>query len=202
MGTIILASASPRRAELLRSIGVDFQVIPSHAEELHDAARETEELCALNAELKAAEVARKFPEGIVLGADTLVTLDGALFGKPKDLAEAFEMLSRLSGKTHRVVTGVCLLQMAEPRREGFTETTWVTFRDLRPEIIREYLQRVPVLDKAGAYGIQERGELLVSGLVGSLTNVIGLPLEKLSEILPRWGIFTRSLPDKSGDLRP
>lgn len=194
MNRLILASASPRRVDLLRSIGVDFDVIPSRAEELHDAAVGAAKLCELNAFRKGEEVAANNPERIVLGADTLVTQQGALFGKPRDLAEAFEMLSQLSGKTHQVITGVALLHVAGRRREVFIDETLVTFKTLDASTIRAYLAAVPVLDKAGAYGIQDHGEMLVDHISGSLSNVIGLPVEKLSETLRRWGVLhsTRS----------
>src|SRR5688572_30410601 len=108
MNKIILASASPRRVELLRSLSVDFDVIPSAAEELHDESLAPTVLCELNAERKAADVAKSHASRVVLGADTLVTLDGKLFGKPRNLEEARTMLSSLSGQTHQVITGVCL----------------------------------------------------------------------------------------------
>jgi septum formation protein len=188
MDRLILASASPRRVDLLRSLEVEFDVIPSHAEELHDVSIEAMKLCEVNALRKAEEVARGHPERIVLGADTLVAMDGALFGKPADPGEAFAMLSQLSGNTHQVITGVALLHSATNRREVFTDETLVTFKLLDDTTIRAYLEAVPVLDKAGAYGIQDRGEMLVERVSGSLSNVIGLPLEKLSEALRRWGI--------------
>jgi septum formation protein len=186
---IILASASPRRSDLLRSLGVPFEVIGSRAEELHDASMETARLCELNAARKAEEVAQLNPNAVVLGADTLVTLNRALFGKPRDLKEAFEMLSMLSGKAHDVITGVCLIDLARERREVFHDRTEVTFKSLSRETIEHYLQFVPVLDKAGAYGIQDRGEMLVEKISGSLSNVIGLPLEKVSEALRRWELM-------------
>jgi septum formation protein len=188
MNRLILASASPRRADLLRSLEVEFDVIPSRAAELDDAAIGAVKLCELNALRKAEEVARRHPERIVLGADTLVTRDNEVFGKPADLSEAFAMLSRLSAKAHQVITGVALLHHAENRREIFTDETVVTFKQLDDATIRQYLETVPVLDKAGAYGIQERGELLVERISGSLSNVIGLPIEKVSETFLRWGI--------------
>jgi septum formation protein len=194
MDRLILASASPRRVDLLRSLEVEFDVIPSRAEELHDDTISAVKLCELNALRKAEEVARNHPGRIVLGADTLVTMDNALFGKPADSGEAFAILSRLSGKTHRVITGVALLHNAANRREVFTDETLVTFKPLDEATIRTYLEAVPVLDKAGAYGIQDHGEMLVERVSGSLSNVIGLPLEKVSETLRRWGVLhsTRS----------
>jgi len=182
---LILASASPRRSELLRSLDVEFDVLPSHTPELHDLRFTAAELCAINARRKAEEISAKHEDRVVLGADTLVTLRGALFGKPSDLTEASAMLSALSGQTHQVLTAVCLLWRAQHRLETFVDETSVTFRELTPEVIRLYLQAVPVLDKAGAYGIQERGDMLVERIEGSLTNVIGLPLEKLADALIR-----------------
>jgi septum formation protein len=198
---IILASASPRRVDLLRSLNVEFDVIPSQAEELHDAALGAAKLCEFNAARKAEEVARAHPDRIVLGADTLVTMNGALFGKPHDLNEAFNMLSELSGRTHQVITGVCLLHLAAQRREIFSDETLVTFKPLEPDTIRSYLKSVPVLDKAAGYGIQDRGEMLVEGISGSLGNVIGLPVEKVSEALARWGVISPRANDKSAGLQ-
>jgi septum formation protein len=181
---IILASVSPRRAELLRGLGLDFRVEPSSAMELHDATSPMTELCIRNAELKAREVAARFPRDVVIGADTLVGLDGTLFGKPRDLDEARKMLSRLSGKTHDVVTGVCLAEGQRVRT--FFDRTEVTFRQLTSDAIEEYLRAVPVLDKAGAYGIQARGALLVERINGSFHNVMGFPTEKFLEEFRRF----------------
>ena len=186
MSELILASASPRRVDLLRSLGVSFDVVPSAAEELHDPSFSATALCELNAERKADHVARAFPGRVVLGADTLVTLDGKLFGKPRDLAEAREMLTELGGRTHQVITGVCL---CDGRRKSlFSDVTQVRFKPLTPGIIEAYLAAVSVLDKAGAYGIQERGELLVESVSGSCSNVVGLPLERLVREFDAWRI--------------
>jgi septum formation protein len=186
MSKIILASASPRRAELLRSLGVDFEVIPSAAEELHDESLAPALLCELNAERKATEVATAHAGRIVLGADTLVVLEGRLFGKPRDLDEARKMLANLSGRIHHVITGVCLYEGT--RKSVFSEVTEVTFKRLRPEGIEAYIAAVSVLDKAGAYGVQERGELLVEKVSGSYSNVVGLPIERLAREFDVWGV--------------
>jgi len=199
--SLILASASPRRVELLRSLNVAFEVRASHAEELHDPKLSAAEICATNAVRKAASVACDHPHRIVLGADTLVTLNGELFGKPRDLDAAFEMLSKLSGQTHLVITGVSILQPASDRQEMFLEETRVTFKRLTPETIRAYLDAVPVLDKAGAYGIQERGEMLVENIAGSLSNVIGFPLEKLADALVRWNVLSSRERDRIAEFR-
>ena len=188
MNNIILASASPRRSELLRSIGVAFEVVPSQAVELHDVRLSAIELCEINSLRKAEEVGTRCPEAIVLGADTLVTLDSRIYGKPADLVEASRMLHELSGRTHEVVTGVTLLQQTNGRRSVFHDLTQVTFKKLTEEIVAEYFSTVAVLDKAGAYAIQEKGEMLVERIDGSWSNVVGLPLERLTLELGRWSV--------------
>ena len=182
----ILASASPRRSELLRQLGVEFRVVPSDAAELHHDQLTAQEVSQINAYRKARSVAKKFPDAVVLGADTLVYLDGVLFGKPATLEEAYGMLETLQGRTHQVVTAICLLNLRNRRQRLFAETTSVTFRSLDAVGIRRYLSRVNPLDKAGAYAIQEEGDLIVEGISGSYTNVVGLPLEKLREELQEW----------------
>ena len=185
---IILASASPRRSELLSGMGVQFDIIASKAEELHDETLRAAELCEINARRKAEEVAEEFPAALVIGADTLVSLGSRIFGKPRYLAEAKEMLRQLSGKTHEVVTGVCCIANKEERVSVFHDLTHVTFRDLTDDRIAEYVRIVQVLDKAGAYGIQERGELIVERIAGSFSNVMGLPVERLAQEFTTRGI--------------
>lgn len=180
---LILASASPRRSELLRQLHPSFAVIPSSAEELHDPALSITELCEINARRKAAEIADRFPNAIVLGADTLVARANHIFGKPKNLDQARQMLGELSACTHEVVTGVCLLHKTATREEIFADVTRVTFRMLTPRAIEEYLDLVNVLDKAGAYAIQEFGAMIIEKIQGSHSNVVGLPLEKLRHAL-------------------
>ncbi len=183
---VVLASASPRRQELLRELGVPFVVAPAQTAELHHEQLTAGELCLINAHRKAMAVARRFPDALVLGADTLVTLGTTLFGKPADLADAARMLGQLAGQSHHVVTGVCLLHLRRHRERLFAETTTVTFRPLNPEQIRAYLTAINPLDKAGAYAIQEHGDDLVAGIVGSYSNVVGLPLERLRAELDTW----------------
>lgn len=179
---IVLASGSPRRSELLRAAGLDFEVAVSPAEEVHDASMDPEKLCELNARLKAEAVAAIRPDAAVIGADTLVFIDGVPLGKPADLAEAQAMLRRLSGRVHRVCTGVCLCLPGGPSRtfHGLTE---VSFHPLTDEDITAYFALVNPLDKAGAYGIQEHGERIVSGISGSFDNVMGLPVDLVLEAL-------------------
>lgn len=186
MSDLILASASPRRVDLLRNMGVSFEVIPSNAAELHDESISAARVCEINAERKASQVAASHPKHTVLGADTIVTFEGRLFGKPCDRAEAQRMLSELSGRAHQVVTAVCLIR-AE-RKAVFHDVTTVEFKILSPQDISLYLDLVPVLDKAGAYGIQDRGELLVKNVAGSFSNVMGLPTERLALEFDRWKI--------------
>jgi septum formation protein len=183
---LILASISPRRAELLRQLGLEFRVIPSDASELHHGQLTAREAAQVNAYRKARVVAKRFPDALVLGADTLVHLDTRLFGKPATLVEAYEMLERLQGRTHRVTTAVCLLHLRSHRQKIFRETTAVTFRPLDAVNIRRYLNKVNPLDKAGAYAIQEEGDLIVEKISGSYTNVVGLPVERLREELAAW----------------
>jgi septum formation protein len=177
---LILASSSPRRRDLLEEAGYTFAVVPAEVEELADARLGAEELVRRNAVLKAQEVAVRHPETLVLGSDTLVALDGEPFGKPGDLEEAFAMLTRLAGRTHSVLTGVCLVHLAEDRELLFVEETRVTFRPLGPEQIRHYLGLINPLDKAGSYAAQEHGEFIIERTEGSWTNVVGLPMERLA----------------------
>lgn len=183
---LILASASPRRAELLRQLQPDFQVVPSEAEEVLDEQLSPLELCQLNAHRKARAVAKKIPDALVVGADTLVFLGGEILGKPANLAEAEQMLERLAGRTHQVVTGVSLIHLRYHRERLFAVGTDVTFRSLTQEQIRDYLARVNPLDKAGAYAIQEHGDQIVADISGSFSNVVGLPLERVAEELAAW----------------
>lgn len=183
---LILASQSPRRVELLRQIVPEFHVAPSFATELHDLSLGTRRLCELNAERKALAVAERYPDHLVLGADTLVFLEGDGLAKPADLAEARAMLRRLSGKVHEVITGVCLVRQSAARMRLLAEVTYVKFRTLTDADITEYLRRVDVLDKAGAYAVQEHGDFIVERIEGSFSNVVGLPLEAVRQTLAAW----------------
>src|SRR6266496_3364245 len=149
----ILASASPRRAELLGQVVADFQVVPSQANEVHDEQLTAWEMAQINAYRKARAVAKKFPDAVVLGADTLVYLDRQtkLFGKPASRAEAARMLDELQGRVHAVITGVCLLHLRSHRQRVFADWTDVRFHPLTTEQIKDYLALTNPLDKAGAY---------------------------------------------------
>lgn len=180
---VILASASPRRAELLRKIVRNFEVLPSHGDEFQPEHLSPAEACMLNAYHKARALAKKFPDALVLGADTEVCLGRRVFGKPKDRADAEQMLEDLEGKEHQVITGVCLIHLRRHRQRTFAETTRVTFKSLGADEIADYLDRINPLDKAGAYAIQEHGEMIVAKTEGSYSNVVGLPVERLREEL-------------------
>lgn len=183
---MILASASPRRAELLRQLDLDFQIIPGVATEVFDEHLSPLELCQLNAHRKARAIAKKHPDALVLGADTLVFLEGEIMGKPADEAEARRMLGRLQGRTHQVVTGVSLIHLRALRERIFAASTVVTFHPLTVEQINVYLSKMNPLDKAGAYAIQEHGDTIVSEISGSFSNVVGLPIEMLKEEIQGW----------------
>ena len=175
---IVLASSSPRRSELLRSAGLTFRTATADAVEIHDPALGLSGLVLANARTKALAVASAHPAAVVIGADTLVWLDGHALGKPGDLVQARRMLTRLSGRVHEVATGVHLVRL-EPRLQiEFHETTHVRFRAFDADVIEAYLERVHVLDKAGAYALQEHGETLVESVEGSRSNVVGLPMER------------------------
>ena len=182
----ILASASPRRAELLRRLGVEFTIITQPTAEAHQEDFTARELCLVNAYRKARAVAKQHPQALVLGADTLVYLGTTLYGKPADLADAHRMLRELAGHTHQVVTGVCLLQLGAHRCRLFAETTNVTFKPLTPEQIATYLAAIQPLDKAGAYAIQDQGDQIVARINGSFSNVVGLPVERVKHELAQW----------------
>jgi septum formation protein len=179
---MILASMSPRRRELLAREGVEFRVVVRDTEEVHDASLPPQELCAINAAAKAAAVAAEFPGDIVIGADTLVFIDGMPLGKPADETEAVAMLQRLQGRTHCVCTAVAVF-MPDSSRRDFVETSYVTFRQLSEADIRHYMGLVHVYDKAGAYAIQEHGELIIQSFEGDMDNVIGLPVTRLLQVL-------------------
>ena len=179
---IVLASASPRRRELLKELVPDFRVLPAKGEERADPSLSPEETVKELARRKAEEVAAliQSQECAVLGADTVVALDGKILGKPKDEADAFRMLSALSGRTHEVFTGVCLI-LPGGEKTVRAERTEVEFYPLSEEWIREYIAGGSPMDKAGAYGIQDGG--LARRITGSYSNVVGLPLELCRELL-------------------
>lgn len=180
---IILASGSPRRKELLHLIFDEFQVIPSHAEEVVPIGTPPERVPQILAEIKCQDVAAEHRQALVIGCDTVVISEGKILGKPKNKDDAFSMLKVLSGKCHRVVTG-CHIAFKD-RNTAFSQTTEVTFYPLSNQEIEKYIESGEPFDKAGAYGIQERGALFVKEISGDYFNVVGLPVARLKrELLP------------------
>ncbi len=187
---LILASASPRRADLLSQIGLMFEIYPSNIPEItlnHTSAEFVTQELALQ---KARFVAERHTEGFVIGADTLVSLKNELLGKPMNTTHAQEMLTRLSGTCHKVVTGVALIDAKLNKEKTWSETTQVYFRELCPAEIDTYIETGEATDKAGAYGIQGRGAAFVKRIEGCYFNVVGLPLASLVEQLAE---FTRDV---------
>ncbi len=186
----ILASDSPRRRDLMREAGWDFEILTAEVEELPPGALPFLDLVQANADRKCAPVAAAHPEALVIGADTLVAIDGEPLGKPVDLEDAVRMLQRLTGRTHVVATGVALRLHAREVAVTFVEQTRVTFLDLGDAQIRHYLTLIDPLDKAGAYAAQEHGDKIIARTEGSWTNVVGLPMERLERETA--GLRTRS----------
>lgn len=193
---LILASASPRRRDLLTEFGYDFIIHPAEVEEVTPEDMTVGDITLYNAKLKAEAVAKvaaeSHPTGIVLGVDTLVALDGQSLGKPRDLDEAFEMLSRLAGRVHEVHSGVWITNLADNHSRAFVEISRVKFKPLDEAAIRTYMARIEPLDKAGAYAAQdEHPEGVVECIEGSRTNVIGLPMEMVGKTLAKLNIRPR-----------
>ena len=183
---LILASASPRRSALLSQIGLTFKIHPSDIVETPHNVHTNKPVSEVTQELallKATSVTQYYDHGLIIGADTLVSLDGEPLGKPADDADALVMLSRLSGTCHEVVTGVALIDAATGQHRVWAETTDVYFRQLHADEITAYIQSGEPSDKAGAYGIQGRGAAFVRRIEGCYFNVVGLPLASLVEHL-------------------
>lgn len=186
---LILASASTRRRELLESTSLGFRVVPSEADETRHCGEAPDAYVMRVAADKARAVARRHPGAWVLAADTIVTLEGSMFGKPADAAAARHMLRRLSGHTHRVLTGFVLCDRSGSVRAQQMVTSHVTVRPLSEADISAYLATGESFDKAGAYAVQGKGCALVSRVDGSLTNVIGLPLDEVRAALRAAGLL-------------
>lgn len=183
METIILASASPRRADLLTQVGIPFEIMESGFQEpeMKSAGAAVEFALA-----KARCISHKHASRLVLGADTAVICEGSVLGKPADIEEAFQMLSLLSGREHRVITGMALLK--DRQQVTGCEETRVWFRQLEEAEIRAYIATGEPMDKAGSYGVQGKGALFVQKLEGCYFNVVGLPLSRLALVLKEFGI--------------
>ena len=175
---LVLASASPRRRDLLESAGFEVIIRAADVEEIASGLA-PRDLVIANAELKALSIASHTRGELVLGADTVVVLEGEVLGKPSDLKHASSMLGRLSGRVHEVLTGVCILRGGTEARCSFVESTRVSFRQLDEAGIADYLTDVNPLDKAGSYAAQEDNGRLIERIEGSLENVIGLPVARV-----------------------
>ena len=180
---VILASSSPRRSELLASMNIEFEIVPSHAEEIMEGSDFIPDLCETNARAKAEPIAELHPEYLVVAADTMVYLEDELFGKPTHIDEAARMLARLQGRTHQVSTGVSLIYHNDEINKVFSVITNVTFLPLGKGQIDEYLAGIDPLDKAGGYAIQQDKHKIIKRVSGSVSNVVGLPVERLKEEL-------------------
>jgi septum formation protein len=190
---LFLASTSPRRKELLAEVIPSFRVVSSDAEELTIHREGVVELVQENARIKAEAVASIHPSSWVLGADTAVALGEKVFGKPKSISEAEEMLLELSGQPHQVHTGLCLIHKQRNYLECRKDTSTVYFRKMNRDLISQYYQTVNPLDKAGGYAIQTNADLIVEKFEGSYSNVVGLPLELLKSWLSDLGLLEQGV---------
>ncbi len=184
---LVLASGSPRRRELLSSAGIRFEILLPEVEENASCVLTIRELTTWNATRKALDVAHQRPDAVVLGADTLVALDGKIIGKPADMAEATAIIRRLSGRTHEVCTAVFICSAEANRATSFHVFSHVKFRELSEQEIAAYLVKINPLDKAGAYAAQGHGAEIIE-IGGSYTNVVGLPMKETLRALRAFGI--------------
>jgi septum formation protein len=189
----VLASGSPRRRRLLAKAGYEFDFISPAIPEVSCDWLTIRETTLCNATRKAWSVAQTLPGSVVLGADTLVTIDDQILGKPADFADAVQILRRLSGRWHAVWTAVCLCHLAAGKSQAFCAVSRVEFRDLTDSAIRNYLEKVNPLDKAGAYAAQGNGKEIIKRIDGSYSNVVGLPMEETARVLRSFAINPRRL---------
>lgn len=185
---LILASASPRRRELLAQLGLPFTVVPAEVTEHEAPDADPRTMVRHNAALKADWVAAQHPAATVIGADTTVFIDRTVLNKPRDESEARAMLRMLSGRTHMVYTGLAVRRGRDGLKLDQGIASEVTFKPLDDATIGLYLSRVHTLDKAGGYAIQEQGDLIVARYTGSLTNIVGLPVEEMKQLLTQAGL--------------
>ena len=186
---MILASSSPRRKELLQRLDYPFDIIlPDVDESILALGSNPEKYCITLAEMKTKNISQKYPQALVIGADTIVVLGGQILNKPDDRVQAENMLSMLSGQTHQVYTGVCLKRMENNIHHTFSEITMVTFRTLDKQDILHYIETCPPYDKAGSYGIQDWSAVYVKNIQGCYDNVVGFPLSRFYHELKKMGI--------------
>lgn len=186
MEEIILASASPRRREILEKYKIEHEILKSNIIEKTNPADRPEVTAMGLAFEKAMDIARGNPDKVIIGADTLVVYKDEILGKPKDKEDARRILEILNGKSHKVITGLSLIHLVSQRKVIDYEVTKVKFRKLDKEFIERYVETNQPLDKAGAYGIQDYGALLVESIEGCYLNVVGLPLVKLDKLLSKY----------------
>ena len=184
----VLASGSPRRRQLLKKAGDEFEIVTPPDDEVSHLCLTIRELTIWNATRKALRIARSLPDAVVLAADTLVTIDGCVLGKPVDIEDAVRILRRLSGRTHEVWTAVFIRHARRGKSHSFHEISHVHFRELSERAIREYLAKVNPLDKAGAYAAQGHGREIIERIDGSYSNVVGLPMEETARALRAFGV--------------
>ena len=191
MGTqpkqFFLASASPRRAELMHRMGLQFEIRPTHVQEDDSGITGPEEMVLKNAKLKASTLSDLEPDALVLGSDTTVALGEQVLSKPADMEDARRMLQMLSGHTHTVFTAVALYWKFGSLAHVFVDFSQVCFKELDDDGINQYFELVDPLDKAGAYGIQVGRELIVESVEGSIENVMGLPIQRLALTMEKLG---------------
>lgn len=187
---IVLASSSPRRRELLERLGLRFDVIPSHIDEIPLHGESAEDFVLRTSTEKALSVSRNLDgDSVVIGADTIVVIEGEILGKPRDEKEAMTMLEKISGREHRVITGFSIVKpRAEVLYKRFTESR-VKIKPLAPWEIEGYIKTGEPMDKAGAYGVQGIGAFMIEEIHGSYTNVVGLPIAQVIEVLTRLGVL-------------
>ena len=186
---MILASSSPRRKELLQRLDYPFDIIlPDVDESILALGNNPEKYCITLAEMKTKNISQKYPQALVIGADTIVVLGGQILNKPDDRIQAENMLSMLSGQTHQVYTGVCLERMESNIHHTFSEITMVTFRTLDQQDILHYIETCSPYDKAGSYGIQDWSAVYVKNIQGCYDNVVGFPLSRFYHELIKMGI--------------
>jgi septum formation protein len=188
MKNIILASSSPRRKELLKKIYPSFKIMASEYEEDMTLKLEPHELAMFLARGKSQDVSKKVSKSIIIGADTFITFENKVLGKPKNKMDARKILKMLSGKAQKVYTGISVIDQVKNKEINDYDITIVKFKELTDKEIEDYIATGEPLDKAGAYGIQDGGKNFIKEIIGSESNVIGLPLEKLSEILKEIGL--------------
>lgn len=184
----ILASGSPRRKQLLGSLGIAFEIVSADVDEQNDL-EQPQELVEVNAKLKAGHVSKEYPDDWILGSDTTVALGGEILNKPVDMNDARSMLNRMSGRTHTVYTAVCLLNCNQGVEALFTVKSHVSFKRFDDVLITQYFELVNPLDKAGAYGIQEGRELIIEGWDGSYSNIMGLPVDEVAALLKTYALL-------------